>query len=93
MSEASVLWLPVPQRPLVSDFQLAGGPGADGFHYYALDAFSEIRRRRASEFDREPWVYVLSTGAILSSAEIDQLMDEFEVKFAEQTANDPKRHP
>lgn len=91
LSEASVLWLPVPKKPERGDFPQAGGPEVSGFFYYALDAFADIKERRATESALEPWVYVLDTDAILSPAEIDQLMDEFDLEYAARNAAD--EHP
>lgn len=80
-SETAVLWLPVSGNPYPEDFAERATPGSSDFYYLALDAFHAIESRRASEFEREPWAYVLADKRILSPTEIDQLMDEFKAQL------------
>lgn len=77
-SEMAVLWLAVAKKPSQDDFATRAEPGSDDFFYLASDAFDAIRRRRAKEFVQEPWAYVVAENRILSPAEIDQLMDEWQ---------------
>lgn len=90
-SEVAVLWLPVAGKPYPQDFANRAEPGANDFYYLAPDAFDAIRRRRSDEYDREPWAYVLAENHILSPAEIDELMDEFEPEYAAQTPFDMEK--
>ena len=77
-SEAAILWLPVASHPAPADFADRPRPGTADFHYYALDAFEAIARARSEQFDREPWVYILSDQQVLSPGEVDALMDEWQ---------------
>lgn len=91
-SEVAVLWLPVAGKPYPQDFANRAEPGASDFYYLAPDAFHAISRRRSDEHDREPWAYILSESRILSPAEIDQLMGEFELEYAAQTTFDMEKN-
>lgn len=76
-SQTALLWLPVASQPGPAGFPDRARRGEDDFCYYALDAFDAVARRRAQEFDREPWAYLPDHQQVLSPSEIDSLMDEW----------------
>lgn len=89
-SEAALIWLPRGERPYPADFAQRAAPGTNDFFYYALDAFACVSKRavdvREEDRGEEPWVYVVEDRLLLSPAEIDALMPQWETARGQVSA-------
>lgn len=88
-SEAALTWLPADLEAYPKDFADRARPGTSDFFYYALDAFACIAQKQAAHGDRQPWIYVVDEGRILSPQDIDGLMDEWRAQMAAAEADAP----